>query len=71
MEEGGMMDKSGFYGNAFFCEESQMTFMKHFFSNDIYKNKCLFFLQNNKPSRLYHIKGQLSNKICMGVYPNI
>ena len=37
------MDKSGFYGNAFFCEESQMTFMKHFFSNVIYKNKCLFF----------------------------
>ena len=46
----GIVDKSVFYGNALFCKGSQMTFMKHFFSNGIYKNKCLLFLlQNNKP----------------------
>ena len=38
------MDKSGFYGNAFFCEESQMTFMKHFFSNDIYIRTNVWFV---------------------------
>ena len=71
MVEVGMVDKSVFYGNAFFCKGSQMTFIKHFFSNNIIQNKCFLFFAKQQIMTSLQYESSIIKYLCVGLYLKI